>query len=342
MIRIKEITINPIFNKAIKRLETTSIIHSDRSSWIIKIITSDGFVGYGEASPLPIFNEETFDTVGYALEGFKLALNEGNNIEIDELMILIKAHTLDVPSANFAIETAVYDILSQQKQMPLYKYLNSKALSSLYINGVYQLTDLNNYTTIKVKCGFRNLFDEIELIEDLSNKYGNKTQFIIDLNQAYDLPKAIRFFKEMEKFNITYIEQPIDRNNFEDLLELSFHTDIPIALDESINNLESIIKVLDMNCGDVFIIKPQSIGSFSDIEKAVSMVHKAHKIPIITTSLEGIIGRLSTMHISSANRIKNHCGLLMESIYEDEDSNIPNINNGILDMPKKHGLGYYK
>ena len=76
MIRIKEITINPIFNKAIKRLETTSIIHSDRSSWIIKIITSDGFVGYGEASPLPIFNEETFDTVGYALEGFKLALNE--------------------------------------------------------------------------------------------------------------------------------------------------------------------------------------------------------------------------------------------------------------------------
>ncbi len=342
MITIKEITIKLISNKLIRRLETSNLIHSDRSSWIIKISTSDGFIGFGEASPLPIFNNETFDEVGYCLEGFKLALIGENKIEIDELMILIKAHTLDAPSATFAIETAIYDILSQQKQMPLFRYLNSKALSTLSINGVYQLTNINNYSTIKVKCGFRNLFDEIELIENLSNKFGNKAKFIIDLNQAYDLPKAIRFFKEMERFNIAYIEQPIEKDNFEDLLELSFHSDIPLGLDESVNSLESIEKALDINCGDVFIIKPQTIGSFSNIKKAVSTVLKAEKIPIITSSLEGIIGRLASMHISSANRIKNHCGLIMESIYEGEESIVPKVNNGIIDMPKKHGLGYYK
>lgn len=339
---IKNISISSISHKFITTLQTSNFTHYNRDSWIIKITTTDGLIGYGEASPIPIFNDETFDTTGYALEGFKLALNEECDIEIDEMMILIKAHTLEVPSASFAIETAIYDILSQKKQLPLCKYLNSEALSQLSVNGLYQLTDIDNYSTIKVKCGFRNLYDEIELLDKLSIKHGNNTKFIIDLNQAYDLPKAIRFFKEMDRFNIGYIEQPIEKNNLEDLLELSFHTNIPIALDESINSLQSINDALSINCGDIFIIKPQSMGSFSEIKKAVELVKNADKIPVITSSLEGLIGRLSAMHIASANIITNNCGLLMEPIYKGEEAIAPTIKSGILDIPNKIGLGYYK
>jgi len=338
---IKDLSISPISQKFIKDLKTFNFIHSDRDSWIIKITTQEGYVGYGEASPLPNFNDETFEASGYALEGFKLALNGVGEIKIDEIMILIKAHTFETPSANFAIETAVYDILSQQKNRTLSKFLNSDALSQVYVNGMYQLTNLNNYSVIKVKCGFRNLYDEIELLDSLSTKYNN-IRFIIDLNQAYDLPKAIRFFKEVSRFNIEYIEQPIEKNNFEDLIELSFHSEIPIALDESIKSLQSINKALSINCGDVFIIKPQSIGSFSNIKQAVSLVRQGGKIPVITSSLEGSIGRLATMHLSSANLITNNCGLLMEPIYDGEEEVIPKINHGILDIPNKVGLGYYK
>ena len=146
----------------------------------------------------------------------------------------------------------------------------------------------------------------------------------------------------MARFNIEYIEQPIKKNNFEDLLELRFHSDIPIALDESIDSVQSINHALSINCGDIFIIKPQSIGSFSEIKKAVQLVKSANKIPIITSSLEGIIGRLSAMHLSSSNLIMDNCGLLMEPIYHGEESIIPKINNGILDIPNSIGLGYCK
>ena len=54
------------------------------------------------------------------------------------------------------------------------------------------------------------------------------------------------------------------------MLELSFHTDIQIGLDESIKNINSIEMALKINCGDVFIIKPQAFGSFSDVNKALS------------------------------------------------------------------------
>ena len=339
---ITDISIYPTTQKLIKSLKTSNFNHNDRDSWIIKITTKEGYTGFGEASPISNFNDETFEASGYALEGFKLIFDDQYNIETDELMILIKAHTLGTPSAKFAIETAVYDILSQQKKIPLCKFLNLNALSQIFVNGVHQLTNFDDYSIIKVKCGFRNLYDEIELLKKLSNKYGDSTRFIIDLNQAYDLPKAIRFFKEMNRFNIAYIEQPIDKNNFEDLLELRFHSEIPIALDESINSIESIQNLLDINCGDIFIIKPQSIGGFSDIKNAIQLVKDKGKTPIVTCSLEGLIGRLSTMHLVSANLITDSCGLLMEPIYNDEDSIIPKIKNGILEIPEKIGLGYYQ
>ena len=48
------------------------------------------------------------------------------------------------------------------------------------------------------------------------------------------------------------------------------------------------------------------------------------------------------MHLSSSNRIMDNCGLLMEPIYHGEESIIPKINNGILDIPNNIGLGYCK
>ena len=340
---IKDISVYPACYKMFNILESSSKLHQDRDSWIIKITDIDGYVGYGEASPLPKFNDETFEESGYALEGFKLALKEVNDsIALDEMMILIRVHTLSTPSANFAIDTAIYDILSQKENLSLNKYLNLQALSEININGIYGLTNLDNYNTIKIKCGFRNLYDEVELLKKVSDKYNSSINFIIDLNQAYDLPKAIRFFKEVEQFNIKYIEQPINKSDFKDLIELRFHSDIPIALDESINNLDSIYQALDTNCGDIFIVKPQSIGSFSNVKKAIDLINDANKVPVITSSLEGLIGRLSTMHLCSANLIHYPCGLAMESIYKNETNIFPKIKQGVLSMPGQIGLGYQK
>tara|TARA_B100000700_G_scaffold181335_1_gene200037 strand:- start:36 stop:1085 length:1050 start_codon:yes stop_codon:yes gene_type:complete len=338
---IKDISVFPVSYNMLNQLTTSGLTHKNRDSWIIKITDIDDYIGYGEASPLLHLNDETFESSGYSLEGFKLACSGiEDDIDLEEIMILIKAHTFNNPSASFAIETAIYDILSQRIDLPLSKYLNKNALSKIIVNGIYGLTDLHNYKTIKVKCGFRNLYDEIQLLDELSNRFKG-VDFIIDLNEAYDLPKAIRFFKEVEKFNIKYIEQPICRTNLDDLIELRFHSSIPIALDESINGIESLNNALDINCGDVFVIKPQLFGSFSNIKKAIQLINSAKKIPVITSSLEGIVGRLSTMHLCSSSIIQQACGVALEPIYNEEINSMPLINNdlGVYQIPQKIGLG---
>ena len=42
---------------------SSSINHTSRDSWIIQIIDSDNIIGYGEASPIHGFNDESNLTV---------------------------------------------------------------------------------------------------------------------------------------------------------------------------------------------------------------------------------------------------------------------------------------
>ena len=337
---IKSISIKPITYKMMHDLKSYSINHKTRDSWIIKMTDTDNFIGYGEASPLTGFNTETFDESGYALQGFKIALDDlQDDIKLKEMMILIEAHTFNCSSAFFAIQTAIYDILSQKNNLPLNRYLNSQASSGIKVNGIYGLTQTQNYKTLKIKCGFRNLYDEIDLLTTLTEDHQGMS-FILDLNQAYDLPKAIRFCKEMRRFNIAYIEQPIDKNNLEDLAELRLHSDIPIALDESIHGIDSITNIINYNAADIFILKPQSLGSFNILNQAIKLIKSESKKATITSSLEGVIGRACTMHLVSANKIDSPCGLCMEPIYTNEKKPFPKIKNGAMTIPDYNGIGY--
>ena len=87
--------------------------------------------------------------------------------------------------------------------------------------------------------GFRNLFDELNHLDELTAQFGKDVKFRLDANGRMDLTRAIRFCKEVEKFNIDYLEQPLSKDDLEDLAELRNHTSIPIALDESLTNFNS-------------------------------------------------------------------------------------------------------
>ena len=73
----------------------------------------------------------------------------------------------------------------------------------------------------------------------------------------------------MEEFNIDYIEQPLPAEELIDLAELSYHTSIPIAVDESLTDFYSAKKIIEKKAADVFIMKPMISGGFSESKKII-------------------------------------------------------------------------
>ncbi len=335
--KVGHFKVTPFSIPFVKPLQTSGMTYTHREGVWIKLKCAN-FTGVGEASPLPGFSRETLKEVHYALEGFHQAI-DGEDFEMDELFSLIEVHSQNIPSVRFALETAIYDILAKEAELPLSKYLNTNAEFGIAVNGLAGVhLPGDGFSVIKVKVGFRNLFDEIENMEYLTKSFGEDIQFRLDANGAFDLPKAIRFCKEMEKFNIDYIEQPLPADNLEDLAELTYHTEIPIAVDESLTDFQSAEKIIEEQAAHVFVIKPMVSGGFTECKKIINLARTENIRVVITSSLETSIGKTACLHLALANEITEVCGLATGALLNEGKVTQP-IEGGKIAISDSPGLG---
>ena len=312
-----------------------------RHGFIIKIFAENSLVGLGEVAPLEEFHAESLQECSYGLEAINQAIKNLKTITKEELLQIFKLHSEDIPSLLFGLETALFDIASQQLQLPTYKYLNKNSIETINLNGLDGIHDKEDgFNIIKVKLGYRNIYDDIEKMQELTNYYGEKVKFRIDVNESLDLVKAIRFCKSMEKFNIDYIEQPLSKNELEDLAELRMHTKIKIAVDESLRNIQSANDIIKKQAADIFIIKPMVIGSYLEINQIINIAKKNDIECVITNMLDSGVNRMACMHIALSNNINRECGISGDNLFESEMYQTPEIINGQINFSNTiYGLG---
>ena len=103
-----------------------------------------------------------YENVGYALEGFKIALEcIDYNIKLEELLLLSKVHGFKAPSAQLAMEMAIYNLFIQTENQSIAQYLNPHSLNMVNINSIN-----HNQSTItpkdskvlKIKISEENIF----------------------------------------------------------------------------------------------------------------------------------------------------------------------------------------
>ncbi|MBC8312350.1 MAG: o-succinylbenzoate synthase [Candidatus Marinimicrobia bacterium] len=337
--KITNVSIIPFQQKFKHPLKTANQVISHCDGFIIKI-ESGNFVGYGESSQLPGFSIESLKEVSYALESYRLALVDLGETSVDELCSFISIHCDGYPSVEFGLETAIFDLASQIDGKSFSQYLNPNASQTITSNGIVDIHSSDeNFSTMKVKVGFRNLFDELNHLDKLSTEFGGHVKFRLDANGSLDLPRAIRFCKEVERFNIDYVEQPLPKNELEDLAELRNHTSIHIAVDESLTDVDSGEKIIDAQAADVFIIKPTVSGGFRTCQKIMDLASSEKIRSVITSSLEGPIGLSTCAHFASALLIDEACGLSTASLFDDSISPPFSIKNGVIQLSQKSGLG---
>jgi o-succinylbenzoate synthase len=218
-------------------------------------------------------------------------------------------------------------------------FLNHHATTEIAVNGITGIhMPGDGFKVIKVKVGFRGPLDETQQMVMLTKSFGEDIMFRLDANGSFNLTQAICFCKEMEAFNIDYIEQPLPADNFEELAELRHNTDIPIALDESLTDLSSAEKIIEKQAADIFVIKPMVSGGFTECKKIIDLAKTENIRSIVTTSLETKIGRTACLHLAAANELSEPCGLSTAALLH-EDATGPVIENGRIRIPDIPGMG---
>ena len=292
-----------------------------RFGWYIKIYSGD-LCGIGEAAPLPNISLETHEEVGYALHGFKLAL-EGidYDVDIEEMLLLSDVHGFNVSSVRFAIECAVYHLFSQIKNQSIASFLNPNYLNLIRINAIYSeqsTIKLNNVNVLKIKINKFNIFDIKDKLDMIIPNYNRDIKLRLDFNEGLDLPRAIRVCKELASYNIDYIEQPLNRLNINDFYDLRMASDIPIAIDESLTDYESVVNIINEGAADVLVVKPTITGGFKDIKKILDLSKNEDIRLVVSSAFETSIAQNYIVDLISALRIEEYCGVHNIQLFKDD------------------------
>jgi len=144
-------------------------------------------------------------------------------------------------------------------------------------------TSLSNEKTLEVmKDVQENIFDETAVHMDIGVDMA-ASQFYKNEKYSYGNEKKVRTKAEQidyvaeiaNKFNLAYIEDPLDEEDFEGFAELRKKTKCMIVGDDlTVTNLERLEKAIKSKAIGGMIIKPNQTGSLIEVKKVIDLCKK--------------------------------------------------------------------
>lgn len=145
-----------------------------------------------------------------------------------------------------AVRTALWDLAAQAMDLPLYQLLGAKPeqnrvlgygsgldfpLSEEEAVAVYRSFARQGFKAIKVKVGHPNPNRDLRRLQVIRETVGDKVEMAIDANEAWTCDEAIdrvRFFQQ-EGVKLSYVEDPLYRDDLEGLVRLNASIDIDVV-----------------------------------------------------------------------------------------------------------------
>ena len=145
-----------------------------------------------------------------------------------------------------AIRTALWDLMAQSMDLPLYQLLGAKPeenrvlaygsgldfpLSEEEAVTVYRKFADMGLTAIKVKVGHPDPKRDLRRLQVIRETVGEKMEMAIDANEAWKCDEAIeriRFFQK-EGVRLSYVEDPLRRDDVEGLTRLNATIDLDVV-----------------------------------------------------------------------------------------------------------------
>ncbi|MCU0441898.1 MAG: o-succinylbenzoate synthase [Bacteroidia bacterium] len=298
---------------------------------------------WGEAAPLKGLSIDDVPEFETKLKFYCDLLNEG--LPFDALALD------EFPSLQFAFETAQlglkFDDPFKLFENPFYQG------QPVSINGLVWMNTKNEmleeaftkaeegFTCIKFKVGALDFDEECRMLESFRKRYHSfKIDIRLDANGAFAPTDAREKLRELSRFEIHSIEQPIKQGQEEWMEALCKERIIDIALDEEligINSNDQRIRLLNSIRPQYIILKPTLIGGFNNADEWIRIAQQKDVGWWATSALESNIGLNAIAQWFAANPYKSNIpqGLGTGSLYLNNIESPLYIKNGELFYSKQ-------
>lgn len=281
-------------------------------SVILKIETSEGIVGYGEASPFPFLTGDSIDTVFCVGKEISKKLIGEDPLLIGRIHSIMDSMYTHNGSVKAAYDMALYDIAAKKMGEPLYKFLEgyTNQLETDATIGIDIPEEMARVAEEWVKKGFRNLKiklgdgweTDVERICKIREIVGDNIRMRADINQGWTVKEAIKAIRAMEPYKLEVIEQPIVYWDIEGLREIKSKVDTPIVADESCHTAIDASVLTKAKAVDGINIKLMKCGGIYKARKINSIAEANGIFCMIGCMGESRIANIAGMHFAAAHK----------------------------------------
>ena len=346
----------------------TFLVHAHWRNWtIVKLSTDSGLVGYGEG------------TLEGRARSVETAITELGRYLVGKDPFAIERHFQEMyrrafwtggavlNSAISAVEMALWDIKGKAMDVPVYELLGGKIRDRLksYVSAWYRgdksPEDMAARAKEVVARGMKGLkmnpfsrrpgYDfyrlenkilhgGIDCVAAVREAVGPEIDLYIDCNGVFNtVGNAIRVGKELEPYNISFIEEPIPHENLSEMAYFRRKVDIPTATGERLFTAFTFQQLLEVQGADVLQPDLCHCGGILEARKIAALAD-THYVAVAPHNPNGAIGNAATVQLAAC--IPNFLALEQfppEPWRHRVVSDDLIIEDGWMQIPDRPGLG---
>jgi len=191
------------------------------------------------------------------------------------------------------LDIACWDIIGKAADRPLYQLWGAfrdcvpvYASAGLWMSsGIDELRAEarafleQGFKAMKVRLGSARWQDDVARVEALRDVIGDDIALMADSNQGLDLSRALRLGRALERFGLTWYEEPLPTWDHEGTATLARELDTPIANGETEYTRYGIRNMVRAGAADLMMPDLQRMGGYTEMRKVMGLL-ASHDIPV--------------------------------------------------------------
>lgn len=330
-------------------LRTSHGTHSGRLASLVKVVTTDGVVGWGEdVAPDGVAYVGESPMESFASLRMLADLVGHRTIDVEEMFSDSWWGVTGHHFAKHAIESALWDAHARTKDVSLAQALggNRQAITPGVVVGmVDSLEELEASVRSRVAEGYDRIKLKIQhgwdvdVVRHIRNVVGDELVLQVDANGAYSRDD-IKHLCQLDEFNLQFIEQAFAADDLESHAHLARSSSTPVCLDESVMNAADLMDAVEKKACSVVNIKPSRVGGICDAIRLQEIATTHGLDAWVGGMLETGIGRASCLALASRTGFTLTPDLSASSRYFANDVTEPFVlTNGEIAILKAPGIG---
>jgi L-alanine-DL-glutamate epimerase-like enolase superfamily enzyme len=188
-----------------------------------------------------------------------------------------------------ALDIALYDLKAKRADLPLAKLLGAyrDSVQTYNTSGGFLHAPLEEIREraseslaagiggIKIKVGQPDTKVDLARVASVREHLGDDVPLMVDANQQWDRPTAMRLGRALEEFSLVWIEEPLDAYDAEGHAQLADALDTSIATGEMLSSVAEHIALIEHRSVDILQPDAPRIGGITPFLRLATLADQA-------------------------------------------------------------------